>query len=146
MVLESSVEEFVARFAPYAAEGTLYPQHEGSPLLEFAAAGRVLYLFDRTGPYAVKPGNGRVIVHGVTEAMHTLNLGSEAAGVPTQQLNLLGVSAVEGVGMVEEVFRGLTVVRARLPLVLGSLSGLPTLRAGDWVSFRTTPPLHGFVV
>lgn len=140
MVLESSVEEFVARFRTFAARGTLYPQAEGSPLMEFASGGRVLYLFDRTGPYGVIPGEGRVIVHGVAESAERQPAPSEEA------LSLLGVSAVEGTGEVLDVARGLYVVRARLPIVLGSFSAWPDLRVGDWLHFRTLPPLHGFLV
>lgn len=142
MVLESSVEEFVARFADHAAHGTLYPQAEGSPLLEFAAGGRVLYLFDRSGPYAVKPGAGRVIVHGVAESLQRW----DAPAPPQETLSVLSVSSVEGTGEVLEVGRASFVVRARLPLVLGYFGSLPGVRAGDWVSFRTAPPLHGFVM
>lgn len=137
MVLESSVEEFVARFRSYAASGTIYPQGEGSPLLEFATAGRVLYLFDRSGPYAVRPGEGQLIVHGVADLI-------EPTGAREETWRPLGVSEVEGVGEVLEVGRGLGVVRARLPIVLGRFGGWPAVRAGDWVRFRTLPPLHGF--
>ena len=139
MVLESSVEEFVARFRSHAARGTLYPQGEGSPLLEFAAAGRVLYLFDRSGPYALRPGEGELIVHGVADLI-------EPTGEREETWRALGVSAVEGVGEVVEVGRGLGVVRARLPIVLGRFDGWPNVRAGDWVRFKTLPPLHGFAI
>jgi len=139
VVLENSVEEFVARFSAFAASGVLYPQAEGSPLVEFAAGGRVLYLFDRTGPYAVRPGDGRVIVHAEAEATEVTEEREEA-------LTLLGVSAVEGVGEVLDVLRGFLVVRARLPIVLGSHAPWPGVRVGDWVRFRTVPPLHGFVL
>lgn len=139
MTLESSVEEFTARFAPHAARGTLYPGIEGSPLLEFEAGGRVLYLFDRSGPYAARPGEARVVVHAVVETL-------EAAGEREEALNVVGVSAVEGVGEVLESGRGWCVVQARLPLVLGRFGpGVPA-RPGEWVRFRTAPPLHGFLV
>ena len=59
MTLESSETEFASRYAAFAAQGTLYPGREGSPLLEFSAGGRVLYLFDRSGPYAARPGPAR---------------------------------------------------------------------------------------
>ncbi len=139
MVLESSVEEFVARFRAHAAHGTIYPQGEGSPLLEFAAAGRVLYLFDRSGPYAARPGEGQLIVHGVADMI-------ELTDAREETWRALGVSEVEGVGEVLEVGRGLGVVRARLPIVLGRFGGWPPVQVGDWVRFKTLPPLHGFAL
>ena len=57
--LENSEQEFLTRYAEFAASGTLYPQIEGSPLMEFSSAGRVLFLFDRTGPYRAHPGPAR---------------------------------------------------------------------------------------
>ncbi|WP_027482089.1 hypothetical protein [Deinococcus pimensis] len=140
MTLESSVEEFASRFAEFAASGTVYPQPEGSPLIEFVTGGRVLYLFDRSGPYAVKPGPARLVVHGVVEEAERLGADEEAR----EQLSMLGVSAVEGVGEVLAVSRGLCVVRARTPLVLGRFGGWPDVRVGHWLRFRTLPPLHGF--
>jgi hypothetical protein len=38
------------------------------------------------------------------------------------------------------------VVQARVPLVLGSFEELPGVQAGDWLAFRTLPPLHGFLI
>jgi hypothetical protein len=142
-MLESSVEEFVSRYRERAATGTLYPQAEGSPLMEFSSAGRVLYLYDRSGPYAVRPGPARVIVHGVLDE-GGLNV-LPAASAADEDLHLLGVSRLEGVGEVLEVARHLLVVRARLPLVLGSFGLLPPLGVGDWVRFQTQAPLHGFI-
>lgn len=142
-MLESSVEEFVSRYRERAASGTLYPQAEGSPLMEFSSAGRVLYLYDRSGPYAVRPGPARVIVHGVlTDGGLTALPAGEA---DAEDLHLLGVSAVDGVGEVLELGRNLLVVRARLPLVLGHFGPLPALKPGDWVRFQTQAPLHGFI-
>ncbi|MGM9320508.1 hypothetical protein [Deinococcus aquaticus] len=140
MTLETSEREFTARFAAFAADGTLYPQREGSPLLEFASGGRVLYLFDRSGPYAALPGPGRVVVHGVLDPQGT----APAPGGP-EALSVVGVSGVEGVGRVLAVMPGTLVVQARLPLVLGSFGPLPEVAVGGWLAFRTLPPLHGFL-
>ncbi|MBB6098713.1 hypothetical protein HNR42_002148 [Deinobacterium chartae] len=140
MVLENSVEEFVERFREYAAQGQLYPQPENAVLLEFAAGGRVLYLFDRTGPYTARPGEARVIVHGVL---------SELAPAEDLQESLFssGVSQLEGVGQITELQRGFLIVRCRLPLVLGVLEDrMPEVRVGDWIAFKTLAPVHGFVV
>lgn len=140
MTLENSEGEFTARFAEFAAHGTLYPQREGSPLMEFAAGGRVLYLFDRNGPYSAKPGPAKVIVHGVLEAGALTLL----SGPQQEKLALVGISAVEGQGRVLSVSRRICVVHARIPLVLAAFVPLPACQPDDWVSFRTTAPLHGF--
>ncbi len=139
-MLETSVEDFVSRFEADAAEGQLYPQPEGSPLLEFVTGGRTLYLFDRTGPYTARPGPARIIVH-ATLARLTKRSGAEP------KLTVVGVSGVEGSGQVIRVASRFTVVvEARLPLVLSSFTALPELSPGDWLSFETQPPLHGFLV
>lgn len=142
--LENSEQEFITRFAAHAASGTLYPQIEGSPLLEFSAGGRVLFLFDRMGPYASVNGPARVIVHGLVEAgeLHVL----DQAEATEEKLMPSAISAVEGQGRVVLASRRTVVVQARLPLVLSVLEGQPGLQVGDWVQFRTQPPLHGFLV
>lgn len=142
-MLESSEREFASQYAHYAAQGTLYPQLEGSPLLEFAAGGRVLYLFDRTGPYLARPGEARVIIHGVLDITATSALPQPET---EESLSVLGVSAIEGRGQVVALPRGAWVVQARVPLVLAAFDSLPEVQVGDWVAFRTLPPLHGFMV
>ena len=139
--LETSEGEFAHRFAAYAAAGELRPQCEGSPLLEFVAAGRVLYLFDRCGPYAASPGPARVVVHGLLDSVQL-----EQPAPAEERLTVQGISAVSGMGEVLEVSRHIWVVRARLPLVLAAFEPLPPAQPGDWVSFATLPPLHGFIL
>ncbi|MFB9991723.1 hypothetical protein ACFFLM_07055 [Deinococcus oregonensis] len=144
MTLESSDTEFASRYAAWAAVGQVYPQREGSPLMEFSAGGRVLYLFDRSGPYAVRPGPARLVVHGILDLTAT-----EPKPQPEdarEELTVIGISGLEGVGEVLDVSRRSWVVRARLPLVLSSFTPLPEVRPGDWVAFRTLPLLHGFAV
>lgn len=140
--LENSEQEFLERYAPYAVAGTLSPQVEGSPLMEFSAAGRVLYLFDRTGPYTASAGQARVVVHGLLDLEGTAVL---PTAPDSAQLTSLGVSAVEGSGQVLLVSRRTWVVQSRLTLVLSSMTGLPAVNVGQWISFRTLPPLHGFL-
>jgi hypothetical protein len=144
-MLETSVEDFVSRYREDAAEGELYPQPEGSPLMEFVSGGRALYLFDRTGPYTARPGPARVIVHATMSAFEWLEEGAQTGLQP--KLSLVGVSGAQGVGQVTRVVSAYTVVvNARLPLVLSSFERLPALKVGDWLSFETQPPLHGFLV
>lgn len=146
-MIELSPEEFTQRHRQYAAEGLIYPQTEGSPLLEFVAGGRVLYLLDRCGPYAARPGAARVIVNGMLSRW-------ERSQSEHESLNVVGVSGLEGVGQVLERLRGgapTVVVQARLKLVLNAdqaLAGqvLDGLNPGDWIRFATEPLLHGFVI
>ena len=155
--LETSETEFARYYAPYAASGLLYPQREGSPLLEFSAGGRVLYLFDRCGPYAAPPGEARVVVHAILDLAHTEVLsqgevlgqgGGEQSGgkAPEESLQVCGVSVVEGCGTVQYASRRTWVVQARLPFVLSDFGPLPPAEVGSWVRFRTLAPLHGFVL
>ncbi|GBF07143.1 hypothetical protein DAERI_120136 [Deinococcus aerius] len=146
MTLESSETEFASRYEAFAAQGLLYPQREGSPLLEFSTGGRVLYLFDRSGPYAGRPGPARVVVHGLLDLPGTRVLSPEETATTRENLTVVGVSGVEGAGEVLDVTRRVWVVRARVPLVLAAFEPLPPVRPGDWVAFRTLPPLHGFLV
>ena len=144
-MIESSPEEFTERHRQYAARGLIYPQPEGSPLIEFVAGGRVLYLLDRCGPYAALPGQASVIVNGVLSGWERLD-GPPPGG---EQLSLLGISGLEGVGQVLALPRGgaaTAVVRARLSLVLSAYAPLSGLVVGDWLSFATEAPLHGFVL
>ncbi|WP_192930830.1 hypothetical protein [Deinococcus sp. AJ005] len=143
MTLESSERDFAARYASHAAHGLIYPQPEGSPLLEFVAGGRVLYLFDRSGPYSAQPGKARVVVHGVLEADSVeLLAGTEHREV----LSVQGVSALAGCGQITHTVGKAWVVQARLPLVLAAFGELPQVTPGQWITFRTLAPLHGFVV
>ncbi|GAA5513471.1 hypothetical protein Dcar01_02209 [Deinococcus carri] len=145
-MLESSETEFASRYAAFAAQGQLYPQREGSPLLEFAAGGRVLYLFDRTGPYSGRPGPARVVVHGILDLAGTRVLPPEEAAQAPEALTVVGISSVEGTGEVLHAGPHVWVVRSRVPLVLAAFEALPPVQAGDRVAFRTLPPLHGFLV
>ncbi|WP_019012269.1 hypothetical protein [Deinococcus aquatilis] len=144
MTLESSETEFASRYAGWAAVGQVYPQREGSPLIEFSSGGRVLYLFDRSGPYAVRPGPAKLVVHGILDLSAT-EVRTEPAD-RREELTVIGISGLEGVGEVLDVSRRSWVVRARLPLVLSSFTTLPEVRPGDWVGFRTLPLLHGFAI
>jgi hypothetical protein len=156
MILENSIEEFIERFREYAAPGHLYPRLEGSPLLEFSAAGRVLYLLERTSPYAMRAGDTRVIVHPVLKDIWLepqdssdnphLNMSPEEKALK-EKLFVSGISGVHGVGQVLEMQKGFVIVRARIPLVLGVLDDvMPKFLVGEWVRFESESPLHGFVI
>jgi hypothetical protein len=145
-MIEISPEEFTERHRQYAAEGLIYPQPEGSPLLEFVAGGRVLYLMDRCGPYSARPGVAQVIVNGVLSRW-------ERSEARREVLNVSGVSGLDGIGRVVERPRGgapTLIVQARLLLVLNTHGPLDQplgdVAAGDWIAFTTEPLLHGFTV
>lgn len=171
MILENSIEEFIERFRKYAASGHLYPRLEGSPLLEFAAAGKVLYLLERTAPYAKLAGDVSVIVHPVIKTLKNIQLQpnlppklqptkleSDDAAVPLEehaverlepleQLFVSGISGVHGVGKILELQKGFIVVQAQIPLVLGILDDtMPKLLVGEWLRFESEAVLHGFVI
>jgi hypothetical protein len=140
-VLEHSTAEFIERFKHRATLVVLYPQIEASPLLEARVGGRVVYLFDRTGPYTARVGEALVIVNPVAEQLEKLEGDHEAV------LNVVGVSKIEGVGRVLEVDAGHVVLEARAVLVIGALDeSWRGLREGDWVSFSSAEPVHGFFV
>ena len=163
MILENSIEEFIERFREYAAPGHLYPRLEGSPLLEFAAAGKVLYLLERTAPYAKLAGDVSVIVHPMIKTLKNIQLqptvqpklesGAAAlplerhAQEPQEQLFISGISGVHGVGKILELQKGFIVLHAQIPLVLGILDDtMPKLLVGEWLRFESEAVLHGFVI
>jgi hypothetical protein len=138
-VLENSVIEFIERWKHHASRVTLYPQLEGSPLLEISAAGRVLYVLDRVGPYAAKPGETSMIVNPMTETVFGVDLSEPS-------LTITGISGIEAVGSVLEVSRDFVVIQARLPLVVGVLDqSWKEIKVGQTVSFVSLEPIHGFL-
>lgn len=138
-VLENSVAEFIERWKHHTTRVTLYPQLEGSPLLEISAGGRVLYVLDRVGPYAAKPGEVSMIVNPMTETVFGVDLTSES-------LTITGISSIEAVGSVLEVSRDFVIVQARLPLVVGVLDqSWKECKVGQMVSFVSLEPIHGFL-
>jgi hypothetical protein len=138
-VLEHSTAEFVERFKHRGTPVTLYTQTEASPLLEARVGDQVVYLFDRTGPYAARPGEALLIVNPMAERVEKLVDPGEAA------LGVIGVSGLEGVGRVLEVDNGHVVVEARAVLVIGVLDdSWRGFHEGDWLRFSSASPVHGF--
>jgi hypothetical protein len=136
-VLEHSVTEFIERFKHHAARVTLYPQTEASPLLEARVGGRVVYLFDRVGPYSAKAGEALVIVNPMSETVFRTDA--------EESLTINGVSSIEGVGQVLETQQGYVVVQARAPLVVGVLDdSWKHAKVGDRVAFSSVDAVHGF--
>lgn len=139
-MFEESVESFIAQWRPYAAKVQLFAHVEGSPLLECGAAGVIFGVLERTGPYLSHPGAAQLILHPVTEAVVKTN-------VHERSLKVTGLSQLQVQGVVLLRRGSMVVVDAGVPLVTGSFSALPDdVAAGDWLSFETLTPVHGFLV
>ncbi len=137
-VLEHSTIEFLEHFKAYAARVFLYPQIEASPLLEVRVGGRVVYLFDRTGPYSAVNGEALMIVNPMVDSL-------SVAESHEADLNVLGISRLEGVGRVVAVEPNHVVLEARALLVIGVLDdSWRKVKVGDWVEFSSLEPVHGF--
>ncbi len=139
-VLEHSTIEFMEHFKAHAARVFLYPQIEASPLLEARVGGRVIYLFDRMGPYAAVNGEALMIVNPMVNSLEVCE--TQEASLETQ-----GISQLEGQGQVLFVEANHVVVSAKATLVLGVLDdSWRSLKIGDWVRFTSLAPVHGFFV
>ena len=137
-VLEHSVFEFIERFKQHAIKTTLYPQIEGSPLIEAKLGSQVIYLFDRTGPYSAKHGAALVIVNPVTETI--------ALSEADELLLITGVSSLEAVGVVMEAEQSHVIVKVKgMPLVVGVLDdSWKSVKFGQRVAFKSVDVVHGF--
>lgn len=142
-MFEDSLEGFVARWRPYAADAHLFPRVEGSPLLEVRAGGVILQVLERTGPYLSAPGRARVILNPTAQRLER----GEAGEAGEARIHVTGLSAIEVEGRVLAREENFVVVDASTPLVVGVEDPLPDdLAAGDWVRFEARPPIHGFLV
>ncbi len=139
-MFEDSVESFITQWRPYAADVTLFPHTEGSPLLECRAAGAIFSVLERTGPYNADVGPAKLILHLTTEQLG-------ASEEPVRKLSVLGPSQLGVWGLVVLRQGRMVVVDAGAPIVVGSFAPLPeTLAAGDWVSVTGIAPVHGFLL
>jgi hypothetical protein len=138
--MEDSVEGFMLHYKPYAATVEVLPKTEGSPLLEVVAGQKVLHLLERTPPYTSKPGKGQVIVNPVAQ---TLTKSSEAV----KSMTVPGLSKLRAQGVILEVFPDAAIIDAGVTLVVSLLGDLPgDVVLGDYVSFESLSPIHGFVI
>ena len=139
-MFEESVESFITQWRPYAADATLFPHTEGSPLLECRAGGAIFGVLERTAPYTAPSGPAKLIVHLTTEQVA---LSDAREG----RLEVLGPSRLRATGLVLLRQGRMIVIDAGAPLVVGSFAALSEdLAAGDWVEVTGLPPVHGFVV
>jgi hypothetical protein len=139
-IMEDSVEGFILHYKPYAAAVELLPKTEGSPLLEVVANHKVLHLLERTTPYQAKPGKALVIVNPMAESI-------QKSFEPIKNITVLALSKLRVEGIVLELFPDAFIVDAGLPIVVTLLCELPeTIALGDYISFESLSPVHGFVV
>jgi hypothetical protein len=138
-MLEDSVESFITRFRPFATEVELLPHLEGSPLLECLVAEKVLHLMERTGPYLTRAGKVRLIINPMTKVV-------EKQASSGKWLKIPALSSLEAQGVVLESDGQVLVVDAGVPLVVSVLEDSVRVAQGDWVSFSSLAPVHGFVV
>lgn len=139
-MFEESVESFLTQWRPYAAPVQLFAHTEGSPLLECGAGGAIFGVLERTGPYSARPGAAQLILHAVAERVNKTDTRERC-------LKVTGMSQLHVQGLVLLRRAQMVVVDAGVPLVTGSFSSLPDdVAAGDWLSFDTLPPVHGFLV
>lgn len=138
--LEESVEGFIIQWKPYAASVELFARPEGSPLLECLAGDRVLHVFERTNPYISGTGQARLIINPVAERI-------EKSDQTEKLVSVTGLSELRATGIVLQRWGKMVVVDAGIPLVVGVHEGLPDdVAAGDWLSFQSLAPIHGFVI
>jgi hypothetical protein len=138
--MEDSVEGFILHYKPYAATVEILPKTEGSPLLEVVANHKVLHLLERTAPYGAKPGKAQVIVNPMTQ---TLSKSEEAV----KSITVPALSKMRVQGVVLEVFPDAAIIDAGLPLVVSLLEDFPNdIALGDYISFESLNPIHGFVI
>ncbi len=138
--MEDSVEGFILHYRPYAATVELLPKTEGSPLLEVIANHKVLHLLERTAPYGAKPGKAQVIVNPMAQTLYKSN---EAV----KNINVPALSKMRVQGVVLEVFPQTAIIDAGVPLVVSLLEDFPNdIALGDYITFESLSPIHGFVV
>jgi hypothetical protein len=138
--MEDSVEGFILHYKPYAAAVEILPKTEGSPLLEVVANHKVLHLLERTPPYGAKPGKAQVIVNPMTQSLSKSGEAVKAITVPA-------LSKMRVQGVVLEVFPDAAIIDAGVPLVVNLLEEFPNdIALGDYVSFESLSPIHGFVI
>jgi hypothetical protein len=137
--MEDSVEGFITQFKPYATTVELLPKIEGSPLLECMVGQKVIHLLERTGPYTSRPGKAQVILNPNTETI-------QKAEKAEKGMQVIALSRVRAQGLVLEHNPDTLIVDAGIPLVVSLLNDSHNIALGDYVSFESVAPVHGFVV
>ena len=139
-MIEESVESFVTQFKTYAATVEVLARLEGSPLLECVVGETVLQVLERTNPYAAQPGMVQLILNPTTASLTPTD-------ATRPSLAAAGLGRLRATGRVLERDAQAVIVDAGVPLVVTLFGDVPdTFAAGDWVSFESVAPVHGFFV
>ncbi|MEZ4632588.1 MAG: hypothetical protein R2880_18065 [Deinococcales bacterium] len=145
-MIEDSVENFITKWKTYAVKVEIFPMVEGSPLVECGLLGKVLHLFERTGPYESHltliqhKKYCDIIIHAMLE---NLKLSDE----PSKSFRVTGLSKLWANGLILLRFDPFLVLDVGFPLVIASFDALPDdVAAGDWLEINSLSPLHGFIV
>ena len=139
-MIEESAESFILEFKPYAAPVEVLPRLEGSPMLECVTGHTVLHLLERTGPYDVVAGPAQVLINPVASKL-------ERAAQEVKTLTPVALSRITATGLVLERHADALIIDTGVPLVVTMFAPFPAdIAAGDWLSFESLAPIHGFFV
>lgn len=138
-MIEDSPEQFVREWAAYANEVEIFPHPDNTPLIEVRlATGKVIHLFDRSGPYTMQPGLSEVLMNPmITE----FTLSTDEPVVHEAKQGTLHV-----VGEVDRVAGRTFGLRAGAVSLAVSVLGSELPAVGQRVQFESVPGVHAFVV
>ncbi|MDZ7800656.1 MAG: hypothetical protein U5K81_07685 [Trueperaceae bacterium] len=138
-MIEEGPDSFMQHWRAYAAQATLFPRPEGTPMLEAEVAGCILQLFERTNPYHAPPGPARLVLHVTAERWDPAEVGEASLRVPV-------LGTLHGRGRVKHREGRTVVVDAGAPLVLTFAGTDAPAPEGRWIHFEAPAPLHAFVL
>lgn len=137
-MIEDSPEQFVREWAAYANRVEIFPHIENTPLFEVRlATGKILHLFDRTGPYTVRSGDDDVLINPMVTEVHP------ATEPDTVEEHRRG--ALRAVGTVERIVgRTFGLNAGGVKLAVSMIDGeLPN--EGERVCVMSLPGVHAFI-
>lgn len=138
-MIEDSPEQFVRQWGEYASEVEIFPHIENTPLFEVRLeTGKIIHLFDRTGPYTVKPGPEEVLINPM---ISEFSLSDEDPVVEEHRRGHL-----RAVGTVEQVDGKTFGFRSGPVLLAVSVIGDTLPNVGDTIAFSSLPGVHAFIV
>ena len=139
-VIEDSVESFITQFKPYAADLELLPGIEGASLVACIAKGKILHFLERTNPYLAHINRANIILNPSVKGVN-----EETSG--PKHFEPYTTSAVKAKGIVLERQLNALVIDAGIPFVVTSFEPIKeAIRSGDWISFESFAPIHGFIL
>ena len=138
-MIEDSLESFITQYKPYAFEAEILARAEGSPLVECIAKQKVIHFLERTAPYLSTPEKHTVILNAVVKNV-LLTDDKE------KQFDSPALSQLNANGLVLEHHGQHLVVDVGVNVIVSSLEPFDEIALGDWISFGSEVPLHGFVI